>query len=28
VFELSGSRIHAVTEMPGDPAAWRDFWSG
>lgn len=28
VFELSGNRIHAVTEMPGDPAAWRDFWSG
>jgi hypothetical protein len=27
VFELSGSRIHAVTEMPGDPAAWNDFWS-
>lgn len=26
VFELSGSRIHAVTEMPGDPAEWRDFW--
>ena len=23
VFELSGSRIHAVTELPGDPAAWR-----
>ena len=28
VFELSGSRIHAVTEMPGDPGAWQDFWSG
>jgi hypothetical protein len=26
VFELSGSRIQAVTEMPGDPAAWREFW--
>lgn len=27
VFELSGSRIQSVTEMPGDPAAWKDFWS-
>jgi hypothetical protein len=26
VFELSGSRLQAVTEMPGDPAAWREFW--
>ena len=27
VFELSGSRIQAVTEMPGDPPAWHDFWA-
>jgi hypothetical protein len=26
VFELSGGRIQTVTEMPGDPAAWHDFW--
>ena len=26
VFELAGGRIQAVTEMPGDPSAWRDFW--
>ena len=28
VFELSGSRIHAVTELPGDPPAWTAFWAG
>lgn len=28
VFELSGSRIQAVTEMPGDPLAWHEFWRG
>ena len=28
VFELSGSRIHAVTELPGDPRAWTAFWAG
>jgi hypothetical protein len=27
VFELSGSRIHEVTEMPGDPPAWTAFWA-
>jgi hypothetical protein len=27
VFELAGSRIQAVTEMPGDPSAWHDFWA-
>ena len=26
VFELTGSRIQAVTEMPGDPPAWHEFW--
>ena len=26
VFELAGSRIQAVTEMPGDPPAWHEFW--
>ena len=26
VFELSGGRIQAVTEMPGDPLAWHEFW--
>ena len=26
VFELSGSRIRTVTEMPGDPSAWHEFW--
>ena len=26
VFELSGGRIQMVTEMPGDPSAWHDFW--
>ena len=28
VFEVSGSRIHSVTEMPGDPPAWTAFWAG
>jgi ketosteroid isomerase-like protein len=28
VFELAGSRIVTVTEMPGDPPAWKDFWAG
>ncbi len=27
VFELNGSRIHAVTELPGDPQTWGDFWA-
>ena len=27
VFELAGSRIQAVTEMPGDLRAWNRFWS-
>jgi hypothetical protein len=26
VFELSGSRIQVITEMPGDPSAWHEFW--
>jgi hypothetical protein len=28
VFELNGGQIRCVTEMPGDRAAWRDFWAG
>jgi hypothetical protein len=28
VFELAGSRIDTITEMPGDLAAWKDFWAG
>jgi hypothetical protein len=28
VFELAGSRIVSVTEMPGDPVAWKEFWAG
>jgi hypothetical protein len=28
VFELSGCRIRAVTEIPGDREAWRSFWAG
>lgn len=27
VFELGGSRIRKVTEMPGDPDAWGRFWA-
>jgi hypothetical protein len=27
VFELGGSRIRKVTEMPGDPEAWGRFWT-
>ena len=28
VFEVARSRIQAVTEMPGDLTAWKDFWKG
>lgn len=27
VFELAGSRIRTVTEMPGDPETWGRFWA-
>ena len=27
VFEIAGSRIHAITELPGDPEAWTRFWA-
>jgi hypothetical protein len=26
IFELAGGRIQVVTEMPGDPPAWNEFW--
>jgi ketosteroid isomerase-like protein len=27
VFELAGGRVRRVTEMPGDPEAWKAFWA-
>jgi ketosteroid isomerase-like protein len=27
VFELSRMHVKRVTELPGDPAAWRQFWA-
>ena len=27
MFELSAGRIQRVTEMPGDPVEWEDYWS-
>jgi hypothetical protein len=27
VFEIGGSRIHSITELPGDPEAWTRFWA-
>jgi hypothetical protein len=27
VFELHGGRIQRVTEMPGDPHGWTEFWT-
>jgi hypothetical protein len=27
VFELAGGRIRAVTELPGEPRAWGQFWA-
>jgi ketosteroid isomerase-like protein len=27
VFELTGGRVRRVTEMPGDPEAWKAFWA-